>query len=258
VTKLCTLLALLLIGSAAGAEPAGRVSDASGALLARTAAGSIKVLAVGSPVETGETLFTRADTYAKINFSDQSTVSLGPDTELVVAKYAFHEAGEESASLGLIRGRVRISSGILGARHANNFTLAAGDTTIDIRRSTFIAEFVPARATAFMGGHTRGLYRSVSLRLAQNAGGGSVNGGRSPGLYVQVLDGMINVTNGGGAQNFSAGQFGFTPNFNQPPIILPKNPGMQFTPPPSFSNSTGGTQNGNSGGKPGEVDCIVR
>ena len=83
-------------------------------------------------------------------------------------------------------------------------------------------------------------------------------GGLNPGLYVQVLDGMINVSNGGGAQNFTAGQFGFTPGFTQPPVILPNNPGLQFTPPPSFSSTTGGTQNGNSGNKPGDVDCIVR
>ena len=58
-------------------------------------------------------------------------------------------------------------------------------------------------------------------------------GGMNPGLYVQVLDGMISVSNGGGSQNFTAGQFGFTPGFQQPPVILPANPGMQFTPPPS-------------------------
>jgi filamentous hemagglutinin family protein len=68
--------------------------------------------------------------------------------------------------------------------------------------------------------------------------GGVNTNGRSPGLYVQVLDGMIHVTNGGGAQNFSAGQFGFTPSFQQPPVILPTNPGMQFTPPPVFQPNT--------------------
>jgi len=45
-----------------------------------------------------------------------------------------------------------------------------------------------------------------------------------PGLYVQVLDGMITMTNAGGAQNFTAGQFGYTPSLRQPPIIEPKSP----------------------------------
>ncbi|MES2877685.1 MAG: hypothetical protein V4713_04625, partial [Pseudomonadota bacterium] len=47
-----------------------------------------------------------------------------------------------------------------------------------------------------------------------------------PGLYVQVLDGIIHLSNGGGTTNFSAGQFGYTPNFRQPPVLIPINPGM--------------------------------
>ena len=91
------------------------------------------------------------------------------------------------------------------------------------------------------------------MRLAQNI---PVPSTLSPGLYVQVLDGMVTLSNTGGSQNFAAGQFGFTPNFQQPPVILPKNPGLQFTPPPSFSSNTG--SQGTGGGKPGDVDCIVR
>ena len=94
------------------------------------------------------------------------------------------------------------------------------------------------------------------MQLAQNTPGANSTG-RSPGLYVQVLDGAINLTNGGGSQNFAAGQFGFTGGFKQPPVILPTNPGMQFTPPPSFS-STSSSQGGSGGAKPGTVDCQVR
>jgi len=81
--------------------------------------------------------------------------------------------------------------------------------------------------------------------------------GRAPGLYVQVIDGLINVTNPAGTLNVSAGQFGYTPGFTQPPVAVPRNPGMQFTPPPTFNSSTpSGTTNtptGYSG-----VDCEVR
>ena len=94
------------------------------------------------------------------------------------------------------------------------------------------------------------------LLLAQNTPATTLNG-LKPGLYVQVLDGAIHLTNGGGAQNFTAGQFGFTPSFQQPPVVLPANPGMQFTPPPSFTSTTG-TQAGSAPAKPGDVDCEVR
>ncbi|HTL91413.1 MAG TPA: FecR family protein [Steroidobacteraceae bacterium] len=79
-------------------------------------------------------------------------------------------------------------------------------------------------------------------------------GGLAPGLYVSVVDGLINLTNKGGSQNFSAGQFGYTASFRQPPIVLPSNPGIQFTPPPSFNSAV----QGNTLGKGGSVDCEVR
>jgi hypothetical protein len=94
---------------------------------------------------------------------------------------------------------------LLGKRNPANFRVATPSATIGIRGTTFHAEIAPPQ------------------------------GKLPPGLYVQVLDGVINLSNKGGSQNFSAGQFGFTPNFNQPPVVLPGNPGIQFTPPPSFS-----------------------
>ena len=79
-------------------------------------------------------------------------------------------------------------------------------------------------------------------------------GARAPGLYVQVLDGLIHVTNPSGTSNFSAGQFGFTASVRQPPVLIPKNPAIMFTPPPAFNTSTppGGSNKSNT------VDCEVR
>ena len=78
----------------------------------------------------------------------------------------------------------------------------------------------------------------------------------APGLYVHVIDGLINLTNKGGSQNFSAGQFGYTSSFIKPPVMVPKNPGLQFTPPPAFSAPA--TTNTASTTKSSAVDCEVR
>jgi hypothetical protein len=76
-----------------------------------------------------------------------------------------------------------------------------------------------------------------------------------PGLYVSVTDGQIVLANKGGTTNFTAGQFGFTPSVTQPPVLIPKNPAIQFTPP--VFNSTTTTQSSASP-KSNSVDCIVR
>jgi hypothetical protein len=79
----------------------------------------------------------------------------------------------------------------------------------------------------------------------------------APGLYVSVIDGLINVTNKGGTSNFAAGQFGYTSSFTTPPAPLPRAPTIIFTPPPAFLPSTGsgGTATGN---KAAAIDCVVR
>jgi hypothetical protein len=78
-----------------------------------------------------------------------------------------------------------------------------------------------------------------------------------PGLYVQVIDGLMSVSNKGGAQSFAPGQFGFTPSPTQPPVVVPKNPAIQFTLPPSFGLPATDLASGGPS-KSGAVDCEVR
>jgi FecR protein len=284
------LLALLLASQLAVAEPAGVVSDSTGPLLAKSAGGSIKVLAVGSSVEPLDTLISRPGVYARVTLTDHSDLALGPDTELVIENYSFHDRGSQddtkaaqadAAVLRLSKGSVRISSGTLSTRDTDTFTLAAGTATINIHHSVFIATYIDraqgqSARRDVVGPTSSRMYVRVAanstrpmqpleltdspLRLAQivpPAPTAPNTRGLAPGLYVQVLDGLINVSNSGGSQNFAAGQFGFTPSIKQPPVILPANPGMQFTPPPAFSAPPAGAQTA-AGAKSGNVDCVVR
>ena len=68
---------------------------------------------------------------------------------------------------------------------------------------------------------------------------------------------MIFLSNAGGTQNFAAGQFGYVPSVTVPPVVVPQNPGMQFTPPPVFSSSTGPAGSATPA-KSNNVDCEVR
>jgi hypothetical protein len=206
-------------------------------------------------------------------------VTLGSDTELIMERYSFDEtqSGNNNAVLNLASGRVHIVTGLLGRGSTDTFTLTTPSASIDIRGADLIAEYVaPVRnEVASIGYTTAAAYKHVRMRsftsrapllLAANSSANlqlsqntmpTPSAARAPGLYVQVLDGAIHLTNGGGTQNFTAGQFGYTASFIQPPVVLPQNPGIQFTPPPSFSSSTGSSA-GNAGAKPGVVDCVVR
>ena len=240
-----------------------------GMLLSRNGAGTIKILAPDSSIESGDRLLTRPGTYARLTFTDHTAVTLGPDSELVIVQYSYSDtAHSNSAVFDFVQGRV-------GNRRRPPGRTQRRPLRPRIRRSerspfsqaTFIAGFTapprtarlhflrvpqPDRETPMDVLHFENVvYHPPNgqppprLLLAQNTATPDATTGLNPGLYVQVLDGTINVTNGGGTQNFTAGQFGFTPGFQQPPVILPSNPGMQFTPPPSFSSTTGAS-NGSS------------
>jgi hypothetical protein len=77
--------------------------------------------------------------------------------------------------------------------------------------------------------------------------------GLPAGKYVNSLDQLIFVVNERG-QTFSTGQFGYVSNVNAPPVVVPRSPGLKFTPPPVFS----APQPGATAKPTNIVDCEVR
>jgi hypothetical protein len=267
------------------AQVAGSVINLSGPLMAQRADGSIRVLSQKSEVEEGDTLISEKGTYARIKFIDNSEVTLRPNTQFKITNFAFDEARpqEDNAVFSLIKGGLRSITGLLGKRSKERYGLNTPTATIGIRGTTFIAQYISpdevqptedqaaytAASVAWLSDGERLAFGMSDTRtdygpavtvqplplLAQNAPG--QGGGLAPGLYVHVIDGLIQLSNRGGVQQFAAGQFGFTGSVVQPPVIVPKNPGIQFNPPPAFQSSSGPQSNSNAS-KPKTVDCEVR
>jgi hypothetical protein len=288
-TKALVFAASLMSAALAWAgEVAGTVVNLSGPLMARKADGTVKALSLKSTVENGDTLVSEKETYARIRFTDNSEITLRPNTQFKIENFNFEEGKPEkdAAVFNLVKGGLRAVTGTLGKRSNERFGLNTPTATIGIRGTIFIAEYVPpttpavaayamASVAALATPDMRGAGMTMTdaplnampsqpLQLAQfnpgagNPGQGGRTAGRAPGLYVQVIDGMINVNNQGGSLNFSAGQFGFTPNITTPPIIVPQNPGMQFTPPPKFNSDSAGPSASSTPPKNSDVDCEVR
>jgi hypothetical protein len=262
-TKKCTAIealarallgaVLLLAGGAAWAgQVVGVVEHLSGPLMDRKADGAVKVLASKSEVESGDTLVTERNTYAQIRFIDHGEITLRPGTTFKIDNFAYEADKPEgdSAAFSLIKGGLRSITGLLGKRNKEKFSLKTPTATIGIRGTTFIAQWVDASGVD---------PRMPPLPPSPLAPPPPPAPVLQPGLHVAVLEGLIVVSNPGGAQSFPAGQFGYVPNAQQPPIVLPQNPGLKFTPPPSFSNSVGGPLASQSAAAlQNGVDCIVR
>ena len=272
------LLALLCAGVPALAEPTvGTVALLSGPLLATRPDGTTRVLAVKSAVESGDTLASPKKGYAQIRFSDGSQLILQPNTALTVDRFSYDpdQPQADHIDLTLVRGGVRSTAGLLGKRSIDRVVLKTPLADIATQGATVIVQYREASTEslaarrAFLLASTAALdwsplatrsdvplaARIVPMKLAQVAPVPQ-QPALPPGLYVQVTDGMINVSNPAGSRDFSAGQFGYTPSLTQPLVPLPLNPGLPFTPPPVFYSSAPSTATGPV--KSSNVDCLVR
>ncbi|MYN38869.1 iron dicitrate transport regulator FecR [Duganella sp. FT109W] len=276
LTAIRAWLALMLFwvaGASWAGQVAGTIVQLSGPLMAKRADGAVRILSMKSEVESGDTLVTEKNTYAMVKFIDNSEITLKPSTTFKVENFAYDadKPDGDNASFNLVKGGLRSVTGLLGKRNKEKFSLKTPSATIGIRGTTFVAEWVEpteqavayaaAQRQAWLMASTAGLedtYPLQPLLLAQAAIPAPGTSALPPGLYVQVIDGMINLTNKGGAQNFTAGQFGYTASPTQPPVIVPKNPGLQFTLPPAFAQPAAPAGGSTTPPKSNTVDCEVR
>jgi hypothetical protein len=273
-TSAALSLALLCVAVPARAEPAGTVMHTSGVLFAHHESGRVKVLAPRSGVGRGDTLVSGKGAYAMVKLVDGSAVTLRPESQLRIGHLEWT----------LVAGAVRINTAADPGRANVSPTLATPLGTITVgANADLIVEYVPEIVTASRRVHLAWVSPQLmqaatasdaspgrvsvaepspmrsATPLAQGIPAGPTSGtGLPPGLHVQVLSGMIAVTNHGVTQAYQAGQFGFVRNLTMPPVLVPNNPELRFIPPPAFSAGNPASGSANHPSSSNAVDCVVR
>lgn len=88
---------------------------------------------------TNQRLATDANSTMHVLFSDQSAVTLGPNSELVIAKYEFNaKARDGQILMDLTKGLLRVVGGLISKK--TETVVRAGTATIGIRGGITIAE----------------------------------------------------------------------------------------------------------------------
>ena len=118
----------------------GRVMLAQGELSAKAETGKERKLPLGSPVYEGDTLITGSKTYAVVAFRDESRVTLQENTQFLVEQFKYNKAkSEENAVLRLLKGGVRVVTGLIGRANHDNYKFKLSTATIGIRGTGFDA-----------------------------------------------------------------------------------------------------------------------
>ncbi|MDD2177937.1 FecR domain-containing protein [Acidovorax sp. D2M1] len=90
-----------------------------------------KILMVGNDVEPGQRLSTGPNGQLHVLFLDQSAITLGPDSELVIETFQFDPATRQGQiQLGLAKGLLRVVGGQISKTHATTITTPHGRVEI--------------------------------------------------------------------------------------------------------------------------------
>jgi hypothetical protein len=185
---------------AAGPDAAARVVELSGVVEARTGNGGTRVLTEGARVFQGDTVRTAGDAWAALRFADGSKVSLEPGTAFVVREWEYEaeEPEQGNALLRLVRGGMRVLTGLIGSEQPESYQVGTPVATIGVRGTGFDllcqgACVDPDATTAAVQGD---------------------------GLFVRAWDGEIFAELEGRTAGFAAGETGFLANDSAPVLRL--------------------------------------
>jgi hypothetical protein len=147
---------LILAASLALATPAltwandiGQVKVAKGAVQIERE-GKRMPAAVGTPVHTADVIVTGPDGSAGVTFSDNSLVSVGPNSEFAIDKYRFDSTTHVGEFQGSLRkGKLAAVSGKMVKQTPESMKIRTPSSVMAVRGTEFVVEVKdPATATA--------------------------------------------------------------------------------------------------------------
>ena len=166
----------------------GYVQEVHGNVTGQVGAGSTLRVEKGQTLVNNAMITTGAQSYAVLKFEDGTAVLLKENTSFQVQNYDYNPKAPENANaiFNLVRGGLRMITGLVTSRNRNAMKIGTPLVTIGVRGTEFIAELV------------------------------------NP-FYIQVINGVITLTNSAGTVVFSAGQAAVVANSSTLASIIPLN-----------------------------------
>lgn len=116
----------------------GRVMLIQGELAAKDKDSKARKLTLGSPVYEGDLLQSSAQSHAVVAFRDGGRITLQANSVFHVEAFKYDKAtNQESAALRLLKGGVRVVTGLIGRVNHDNYKFRVSAATIGIRGTGF-------------------------------------------------------------------------------------------------------------------------
>lgn len=201
----------LALAAPLSAQQIGTVASSEPTLRGTPPGGSTQTLSVGSPLVSDQSVASSASGRAQLLFADQTTLSMAPNTTIVLDRFVFDPSGGGEMGLSLTQGALRFIGGSLSRQDEATITTPAA--TIGIRGSTAIVVHLNGQTFAvFVAGDRLCISVGGSQSCTSRQGGvlsadgyiGRVN----PDWLRQILaliDGPVTGPIGGGSAGTGQG-----------------------------------------------------
>ncbi|MBP6501570.1 MAG: FecR domain-containing protein [Rhodoferax sp.] len=97
----------------------------------------------GQQISSGDQVITGRSGQTQLRFSDGGLVSLAPNSQFNIDRYADDNQPEDGFFASLLRGGMRAITGLVGKRNHDNYRISTSTATIGIRGSAFSANYNP-------------------------------------------------------------------------------------------------------------------
>ena len=96
---------------------------------------------VGDPVQELDRVVARSGSSVGISMNDETLLSMGPNSTLVIDKYSYDPVTREgSVATSILKGTLRYVTGLIGRAHPHAIKVMTANSTIGIRGTEFIVE----------------------------------------------------------------------------------------------------------------------
>jgi FecR-like protein len=122
----------------------GYVHEVSGTVRGQVGSGQPASVGRGMTLPVGSAVTTEANSYAVLKFEDGTVVLLKENTSFQVQSYSYNPKAAENSNavFNLLRGGLRLVTGLVTSRNRDSLRVATPHATIGIRGTEFTAELI--------------------------------------------------------------------------------------------------------------------
>ncbi|EXI78661.1 MAG: FecR protein [Candidatus Accumulibacter appositus] len=126
--------------AAAPPAPAGKVKRSEGSVSVDHA-GQTQPLPVGSPVFVGDRIRTGSDAAVGVTLSDDTLLTAGPNSTLLINEFEFNSTTEEGSLLAtLVKGTLSVVTGLIAKQAPEKVQFKTPNVVLGVRGTEFIIE----------------------------------------------------------------------------------------------------------------------